>query len=79
MEIDTKNSDPRELEVKAILEEVLKKYPCPILTDEVLIEKGSIPHSHPILTLNTRHTDPLLITKTFVHEQFHWFASGNPT
>jgi hypothetical protein len=77
MEINTKTSETRELEVKIILEEILKTYPCPIFTDRVLIEKGSIPHSHPILTLNTRNLDPLLIAETFVHEQFHWFASSH--
>ena len=38
------------------------------------IDEKSIPHSHPILTLHTRHFhDDELLLSTFVHEQLHWF------
>ena len=74
MIITTKNSTERELQVKTILEKIIKDYPCPIFTDEIIIEEGSVPHSHPVLTLNTRNTNPILVLETFVHEQFHWFA-----
>lgn len=39
---------------------------------------GVIPHSHPVLTLNTGsvHDDELLVA-TFVHEQLHWYLVGN--
>jgi hypothetical protein len=30
-----------------------------------------------VLTLNTREDKPQNILKTFVHEQFHWFATLN--
>ena len=62
--------------MKDALEIAITKYNPPIFTDKVLIEAKVVPHSHPVLTLNTRNTDPLLILATFVHEQFHWFASG---
>ncbi len=46
-------------------------------TTEVLIDETQIPHSHPVLTLHTRHLgdDPMLLS-TFVHEQFHWLEDG---
>ena len=38
-----------------------------------MIERGAVPHSHPRLTLNTRHLDSdNLQLSTFVHEEIHW-------
>lgn len=46
-------------------------------TSTVHIERGVIPHSHPILTLNTRHLDDDgLLLATYLHEQLHWFLDG---
>lgn len=44
-------------------------------TRSVMIDEGEIPHSHPVLTLHTRHInhDELLLS-TYVHEQLHWFV-----
>ena len=43
-------------------------------TDTVVIQDGVVPHSHPVLTLNTRFPDDsLLVLATYVHEQLHWF------
>lgn len=50
-----------------------------IFTREILIDKDQIPHSHPVLTLHTRHLgqdDQLL--STFVHEEIHWFEEEHP-
>jgi hypothetical protein len=45
-----------------------------IFTRSVQIDEDAIPHSHPILTLHTRHLkDDDLLLSTFVHEQAHWF------
>ncbi len=45
-------------------------------TEKVRIEEGVIPHSHPVLTLNTRHIDdPEQLLGTYIHEQIHWFCS----
>jgi hypothetical protein len=48
-----------------------------LFTDEVLIDDGQwIPHSHPVLTLNSRYLDDDLgQLATFLHEQFHWYAA----
>jgi hypothetical protein len=44
------------------------------ITNDVRIEQGVVPHSHPVLTLNTRHVDnDDLLLATFLHEQLHWF------
>lgn len=46
-------------------------------TDKVHIDKTAIPHSHPILTLHTRHghnSQKDLLLSTYLHEQIHWFT-----
>ncbi len=44
-----------------------------LFTKEVMIESRVIPHSHPVLTVNTRYVDnDVLQLATFLHEQFHW-------
>jgi hypothetical protein len=48
-------------------------------THEVVIDEKSIPHSHPVLTLHTRHLkqdDELL--STYIHEQLHWSLTRHP-
>ncbi len=42
-------------------------------TQVVRVESGAIPHSHPVLTLNTayRH-DPIGLLASYLHEQMHW-------
>lgn len=49
------------------------------VTRDIVIEEGEVPHSHPMLTLNTRHlrNDERLLS-TFVHEQMHWFLAEHP-
>ena len=49
-----------------------------LFTRRVRIEAMAIPHSHPVLTVNTRYlgNDTAQIA-TFVHEQIHWFLSRN--
>src|ERR1044071_6136285 len=41
---------------------------------DILIQSGVIPHSHPVLTLNTRYLDEDT-AQPFVHEQLHWFLT----
>lgn len=44
-----------------------------ILTRKVLIDKAQIPHSHPVLTIHTRHIgEELELLSMFIHEQLHW-------
>ena len=49
-----------------------------LFTRDVLIQSGVIPHSHPVLTLNTRYLDDdTAQLATFVHEQLHWFLTDH--
>ena len=56
-----------------------KHYLAPwIVTPRILIDENSIPHSHPVLTIHTRHIgEPLNLLATFLHEQFHWFVDDH--
>lgn len=71
----------REQATKEQLNRLLKKYDLSkwIFTENVIVDYYTqIPHSHPVLTLNTRYlkNDEKLLS-TFVHEQIHWFTSSN--
>jgi len=45
-----------------------------LFTRAVRIESYVIPHSHPVLTVNTRYLDnDTAQVATFIHEQLHWF------
>jgi hypothetical protein len=44
-----------------------------ILTRKILIDERQIPHSHPVLTIHTRHIGAQReLLSTFIHEQLHW-------
>jgi hypothetical protein len=48
-----------------------------LYTKEIVIDETEIPHSHPVLTLHTRHLgDDAMLLSTFVHEEFHWLEDG---
>ena len=76
--IETKSQTEKELQQKELLMEVITQYQPPIFTEKVIIETGVAPHSHPVLTLNTRSGESLMLLWAFVHEQFHWFATDHP-
>lgn len=47
-----------------------------LFTTDIHIQSRVIPHSHPILTLNTRYAEkPHKLLSVFVHEQLHWWTS----
>lgn len=49
-----------------------------LFTKDITIQTGVIPHSHPILTLNTRYADqPMKILASLLHEEFHWWVGLN--
>ena len=49
-----------------------------LFTRDVLLQSGVIPHSHPVLTLNTRYVDDdTAQLATIVHEQLHWFLTDH--
>jgi len=70
------DNDAREMQTKSQLQKLLAQYDLSrfIFTKEIIIDREAIPHSHPVLTLHTRHLkDDELFLSTFVHEQIHWF------
>lgn len=67
----------REQQTKNQLLHLFEQYQLDkwLYTEQVRIEQGAIPHSHPILTLNTLNTDDVaLLLGTYIHEQIHWFC-----
>lgn len=49
-----------------------------IYTRRIHVDERSIPHSHPVLTVHTRHLGSEHgLLATFLHEQFHWLEDGN--
>jgi len=67
-----------EQQTKEQLQRLLKSYDLSqwIFTKSIIIDEKAIPHSHPTLTLHTRHLkDDELLLSTFVHEQAHWFVT----
>jgi len=79
--IALKRGSKGEHQTREQLQRLVKTYDLAkwIFTKSILIEEGAIPHSHPVLTLSTRHIrDDELLLSTFVHEQAHWFLTQNP-
>jgi hypothetical protein len=79
IDIQLKHDNESEEKTKAQLERLLKTYDLSkwTFTDKVMIDYESIPHSHPLLTLHTRHlrSDDQLLS-TYVHEQLHWWLDA---
>ncbi len=76
LNITLAHNDKSELQGKKIIEEMMSRYDLTrdIFTKEIIIESKAIPHSHPVLTLNTRTiSDPHMYLATFIHEQMHWY------
>lgn len=74
------NATPKENEAQVQLKRLLADLPLDgwMLTRTIRIEEGVIPHSHPVLTLNTRHLDDDgFALATFLHEQMHWWIDGH--
>ena len=69
---------PAEVQTRVQLERLLAEHDTSPwqFTSEVVIDASAIPHSHPRLTLHTRHLrDDDLLLSTYLHEQLHWFLS----
>jgi hypothetical protein len=76
------NGLPAEDSARTQLRRLLRSYDLRpwLFTRTIRIERGVIPHSHPVLTLNTRYLgrDEEQLG-TFVHEQLHWFVEAEST
>lgn len=65
---------------KQNLEHLVKVYDLRpfIFTDIIHIQSRVIPHSHPVLTLNSRFAEaPHRLLSVFLHEQLHWWGAMN--
>jgi len=80
IEITLAHGTAAEAETRDQLQRLLKRYDLAgwVWTRKVVIESGAIPHSHPVLTVNTRHSEDDLLLSTFVHERYHWYESSHP-
>jgi hypothetical protein len=86
LNIKTKNGLPQEEQRKEQMERLAKQYDLKkyTITRDILIERGAMNHSHPVLTLNLRFLDnDDLALSAYVHEQAHWvltdrFRMDNP-
>jgi hypothetical protein len=79
IDIQLQHGSESEQKTKVQLEKLLQSYDLHrwTFTRKVLIDYDSIPHSHPVLTLHTRHlgSDDQLLS-TYVHEQLHWWLDA---
>ena len=81
MEMTLAHGPGTEAQTRDQLQRLLKTYDLSGWTGtrNVLIDQDAIPHSHPILTLHTRHLkDDLALLSTFVHEEYHWYETAHP-
>jgi hypothetical protein len=75
--ISLANDSERERQTRDQLVALLQRYDLDrwLFTDVVRIEQGVIPHSHPVLTLNTYVLgDDARLLAIYLHEQLHWFC-----
>lgn len=50
-----------------------------LFTRKIRIESHVIPHSHPVLTMNTRYAEhPKKILSLWMHEELHWWLEKHP-
>jgi non-ribosomal peptide synthetase component F len=79
LRIELGQDSEREKETADLLSALVQSYDLRAwtFTRTVRIEEGVIPHSHPVLTLNTRHLeDREQLLALFLHEQIHWFLAA---
>jgi hypothetical protein len=77
--IELASNTPLEQRGRQQLERLLDTYDLSpwLFTRALRIESYVIPHSHPVLTLNTRYLEnDTAQVATFIHEQLHWFLVG---
>lgn len=79
IEVTLANDTEGERRTRAQLLRLVEEYDVGpwLYTMRVRIDETQIPHSHPVLTLHTRHLgDDLGLLSAFLHEQFHWLEEG---
>lgn len=77
--IELANGTRDEIATRVQLQRLLERYDLEeyLFTQRVRIDREQVPHSHPVLTLHTRHVDEDdLQLSTFLHEQLHWYLES---
>lgn len=75
LNIKTKHGLPIEEQRKEQVERLAKQYDLKkyTITRDIIVERGAMNHSYPVLTLNLRFLDnDDLALSAYVHEQGHW-------
>lgn len=75
LKIKTAHHAPQEEQRKEQMERLARQYDLKkyTITREIVIDRGAINHSKPVLTLNLRFLDnDDLALSAYVHEQGHW-------
>ena len=75
LNIKTKHGFPMEEHRKEQMERLAKQYDLKkyTITRDIVMERGAMNHSYPVLTLNLRFLDnDDLALSAYVHEQGHW-------
>jgi hypothetical protein len=78
LNIRAKNGLPGEEQRKQQMQRLARQYDLSkyTITRDILIERGAINHSHPVLTLNLRFLDDDdLALSAYLHEQAHWLIT----
>src|SRR5688572_12373974 len=79
LDITLINNTTAEQQTRAQIQRLAREYDLTpfIFTRSIVVDETTIPHSHPVLTLHTRHLkDDELLLSTFVHEQAHWWTTA---
>jgi hypothetical protein len=69
-----------ERHMQSRLRALLRDHPLDpwTFTGKVRIAEGDMPHSHPVLTMNTAYADnSVMALSEFLHEQLHWFEEAH--
>lgn len=80
LDVKTAHNSNGELKTKSVIEELSYTYNLRpwTFTRVIIIDETAIPHSHPTLTIHTRHLgDSDALLSTYVHEQLHWFLEAH--
>jgi len=81
IDIRPASGHPDELRAVRQLQRLLDEYDVArwTFTGEIVLKKWEIPHSHPVLTLNSANLDnDHAQLAAFLHEQFHWYLEDRP-
>jgi hypothetical protein len=80
LDIRLAHGSASEQQTRRQLERLLSQYDLAPwrFTSTIAIDDDAIPHSHPILTLHTRHLhDDDLLLSTYIHEQSHRYFTDH--